>query len=98
MSFRLLFTDEAKADLEGLKLKKSLAKRYKAVLKSLAYLETNPRHPSLHTHKYTSLIGQNGEEIFEAYVENKTPAAYRLFWHYGPQKNHITVVAITPHP
>lgn len=98
MPFRLLFTDEAKADLKALKLNKGLAKRYKAVLKTLAYLETNPRHPSLCTHKYTSLVGQNGEEIFEAYVENKTPAAYRLFWHYGPQKSHITVVSITPHP
>lgn len=39
-----------------------------------------------------------GEEIFEAYIENKTPGAYRIFWYYGPDNNQITVVAITPHP
>ena len=55
-------------------------------------------HPSLNTHKYTAIEGPNGEEIFEAYTENKTPAAYRIFWYYGPDKNQITVVAITKHP
>ncbi|MBM5781960.1 MAG: hypothetical protein FJ368_00885 [Pelagibacterales bacterium] len=75
-----------------------MAKRYKSVLKALAYLETNPKHPGLNTHKYSSLKGLNGEEIFEAYAENNTPAAYRIFWHYGPNKNMITIVAITPHP
>jgi hypothetical protein len=64
----------------------------------LAYLESNPRHPGLNTHKFTSISGPNGEDIFEAYAENQTPGAYRIFWFYGPGKNVITVVAITPHP
>jgi len=42
--------------------------------------------------------GRNGEEIFEAYAENKTAAAYRIFWNYGPGKNVITIIAVTPHP
>jgi hypothetical protein len=58
----------------------------------------DPRHPSLNTHKYSSLQGANGEEIFEAYAENDTAAAYRIFWHYGPGKKIITIIAITPHP
>ena len=37
-------------------------------------------------------------EIFEAYAENNTPAAYRIFWYYGPNKKEITILAITPHP
>lgn len=98
MSFELLFTDQAFADLEMLEQQPSLKKRLKAVRKALAYLETNPRHSGLRTHKYESLEGQNGEDIFEAYAENNTPAAYRIFWHYGPEKNQITIVAITPHP
>ncbi len=98
MQFHLLFTDEAIKQLNNLKKNASLAKRYKAVLKSLAYLESNPKHPSLNTHKYSSLSGLNGEEIFEAYAENHTPAAYRIFWHYGNKKNSITIVAITAHP
>jgi len=75
-----------------------LSKRLKAVRKTLGYLEVNPRHPSLNTHKYSSMHGQNGEDVFEAYAENRTPAAYLIFWYYGPNKNKITILAITPHP
>ncbi len=98
MSFQLKFTQEADDNLSTLEKDKGLDKRLKAVRKALGYLETNPRHPGLHTHKYSSLIGENGEEIFEAYAENQTSAAYRLFWHYGPGKDVITIVAITAHP
>lgn len=98
MPFFLLFTEQAEADLVELEIKPNLSKRLKAVRKALGYLETNPRHPALNTHKYNSLKGRNGEEIFEAYAENNTLAAYRIFWHYGPQKNEITILAITPHP
>lgn len=97
MSFNLEFTNEAKDQLKDLD-KKGLEKRLKAVRKALGYLETNPRHPALNTHKYSSLRGPDGEEIFEAYAENNTPAAYRIFWFYGPGKNKITIIAITAHP
>jgi hypothetical protein len=98
MSFTLLFTQQANNDLDKLENHPSLAKRLKAVRKALGYLELNPRHPSLNTHKYSSLSGPNGEDIFEAYAENKTPAAYRIFWYYGPRKNEIIILTITPHP
>lgn len=45
-----------------------------------------------------SVKGHNGEEIFEAYAENNTPAAYRIFWYYGPNKDNITILVITAHP
>jgi hypothetical protein len=61
-------------------------------------METNLRNPSLQTHKYNAIQGQNGEEVFESYVENRTPAAFRVFWHYGPNPQEITIIAITPHP
>ncbi len=98
MSFRLLFTEEASSNLDELEASPSKAKRLKAVKKTLAYLETNPRHPSLHTHEYDSLTRQFGLKVFEAYAENKTPQAYRIFWHYGPSTGEITIIAITPHP
>ena len=98
MIFTLKFTPQAEADLQSLAADKSLRKRRKAVRKALGYLETNPRHPGLNTHKYNALTGPNGEDIFEAYAENKTPAAYRIFWFYGPDKKKITIIAITPHP
>ncbi|MCX6880549.1 MAG: hypothetical protein NTW21_43100 [Verrucomicrobia bacterium] len=56
------------------------------------------KHPGLNTHKYSSLKVLGGEDIFEAYAENKTPAAWRIFWHYGPGKKQITILTITPHP
>ncbi|MBY0385048.1 hypothetical protein K2X05_07805 [bacterium] len=98
MKFRLEFADEAISQLENLEKNKALSKRLKAVRKALGYLETNPRHPALNTHKYSSLKGPNGEEVFEAYAENRTPAAYRIFWYYGHGKNIITIIAVTAHP
>ena len=98
ISFKLVFTNEAKTQYNNLMNNSSLLKRFKAVNKALGYLETNPRHPGLNTHKYSSIKGPNDEEIFEAYAENKTPAAYRIFWYYGPHKNEITILTITPHP
>jgi hypothetical protein len=56
------------------------------------------RHPGLRTHKFDLKRGANGEDVFEAYAENSTPGAYRIFWHYGPSKDMITVTAITSHP
>ena len=96
--FTLQFTHQASADFDTLENNSHILKRFKAIRKALGYLETNPRHPSLKTHKYASLSGPNGEEVFEAYAENKTPAAYRIFWHYGPSKKNITILAITAHP
>lgn len=95
---RLKFTSEASAALTALEEDQGLEKRLKAVRKALGYLETNPRHTGLNTHEFSSLRGANGEKLFEAYAENRTPAAYRIFWHYGPGKDVITIVAITPHP
>jgi mRNA-degrading endonuclease RelE of RelBE toxin-antitoxin system len=98
MTFRLLFTPQSEEDLDRIKNDKSKVKRYKTALKILAYLEANPRHPSLNTHQYHTLKGPNDEKVFEAYVENNTPSAYRIFWHYGPNKNEITILTITKHP
>lgn len=98
MSFKIVFSDEAEKQYSNLESSKGLIKRLKSVRKALGYLEVNPRHQGLNTHKYSSMSGPNGEEIFEAYAENNTPGAYRIFWYYGPDKNKITILAITPHP
>ncbi len=98
MTYELFFTDQAVADLDTLEADAGLAKRLKAVRKSLALLETKPRHPGLNTHKFNSLRGPGDVEVFEAYAENKTPAAWRIFWYYGPDRKQITILTITPHP
>ena len=98
MAFELRSTLRARAELQAIEQNPTHIKRLKAVRKALALLESNPRHPGLNTHKYATKRGENGEDVFEAYAENNTPGAYRIFWHYGPGKNVITVIAITSHP
>lgn len=106
MRRELRFTAEAAANLKALEATPSNAGTFRQVRKTLGLLETDPRHPSLHTHKYDSIAGPDGEEVFEAYAQNNTPSAYRVFFIYGPdrydQRKRIpvitTILAITPHP
>jgi len=73
---------------------------YKQVAKTLKLLSTNPRHPSMETHEFNSIDNpyDPAQKVFEAYAQNNTPGAYRIFWCYEPQKKEITILAITPHP
>jgi hypothetical protein len=96
VAFKLSFTPEAKSLLK--KLKDEKHPKLKKVQKTLGYLETNPRHPGLETHEFSSLSGPKGEKVFEAYVENLTPGAWRVFWYYGPEPGMIRILNITPHP
>jgi len=98
MRFALCFTSASIETLDELKHSSSLKKRYNAVKKALKLLSNNPRHPGLQTHPYYSIFGPNREKIFEAYAEQDTPAAYRIFFYYGPKRGEITVFAIMPHP
>lgn len=97
-SFSLVFTATAAEQLEQLEHDQGLAKRLKAVRKTLARLESGPRHPGLQSHEFRSLSSQHGVKVFESYAEQNTPAAYRIFWHYGPAKGQLTIIAITSHP
>jgi len=96
--FELVFTPQADENLKEIENNPAQKSVLKAVRKTLGFMETNLRHPSLNTHEFTSLKGPNGEKVFEAYAQQKTPSAYRIFWYYGPGKKQITIVAITPHP
>ena len=73
---------------------------FKQVHKCLELLANNPRHPGLNTHEFHSLPHPYDpkQKVFEAYAQNRTPGAYRVFWCYGPGRGDITVVAITAHP
>ncbi len=73
---------------------------FKQVRKCIKNLLRNPRHSGLETHEYHSLTNpyDKREKVFEAYAQNDTPGAYRVFWCYGPERVQITILAITPHP
>ncbi len=95
MTFSILFAADADTQYQQFppaKLKK--------VRRALGYLQTNPRHPSLNTHIYSAYQNpfHSQSPIFEAYAENNTPGAIRIFWCYGPTRGDITIIAITPHP
>ncbi len=79
-------------------LSKDEQQSFKKLVKVLAYLETNPRHNRLQTHEITQLTKRYGIKVWQSYLENRTPAAGRVFWVYGPDKNEITIIAIEPHP
>ncbi|OGO20229.1 MAG: hypothetical protein A2Z15_01215 [Chloroflexi bacterium RBG_16_50_11] len=96
--FELEWTEAAAETYHLLQVDASQQKRCKAVKKTIQFLAENPRHHSLQTHEFLSFKGPNGEKVFEAYAEQNTPAAYRVFWYYGPDRGKITIIAITPHP
>ena len=105
MNRELRLSSSAQETIRGLESSPHQEGLLKQIRKTLVLLETNPRHPSLQTHKFRGLRGPNGEEVFEAYVQNQTPGAYRVFFHYGPDRTEgkrriavVTVFAITPHP
>jgi hypothetical protein len=102
---RIKFNPTAVEHYTALKNNPSNAALLEQVRKTIGYLELDPHHPSLHTPEFTSLSGAKGEKIFEAYAQNMTPGAYRIFWHCGPDEIKgkkrtavITIIAITRHP
>ena len=98
--FELVFTASARKGLDELEATSRHEGLVKQIKKSLGYLQHNPKHPSLQTHPYSSIENPLNpkEKVFEAYAQNRTPAAYRIFWCYGPEKKQITIIAITSHP
>jgi hypothetical protein len=106
MQRKLRFTPTAEEQLGRIEGNPALKGVLKQVRKTLSYLETNLRAKSLQTHKHESLSLRYKREIFEAYIQQDTPGAYRVFWHYGEDEMNkkgnrvpvITVMAIISHP
>jgi hypothetical protein len=98
--FELRWTPEATRQYNDLKADPSHSDELKKIQRALGYLQINLRHPSLNAHQFHSLPNPYDPKgkVFEAYAESRTPEAFRVFWCYGPQRNQITIIAITPHP
>ena len=82
--------DEGTANVDERKLWKQLEK-------TLRLLAENPKHPSLASHKIQGLKKAYPYEVWQSYVENHTPGAKRLYWHYMSE-NAIEVTAVELHP
>jgi hypothetical protein len=100
----LRFSEPAAAVLRTLERGDSNDKaKLRKVRKALALLEQNPRYPGLHSHPYESFPVDKDVKVWDSYVENHTPSAWRIFWRYGPNEPGselpvITVLAISSHP
>lgn len=106
MKRELRFSFEADEQLSKIENTPALQGVLKQVRKTLGYLETNLEANSLQTHPYESLSRRYGRKVFQSYIQQDTPGAYRVFWYYGDDETDkkgrripiITVVAIHLHP
>jgi mRNA-degrading endonuclease RelE of RelBE toxin-antitoxin system len=98
MNFRLKITSTAKKVLKKLKGNPGNRRDDKAIRKAVTLLGDNPRYPGLQTHIIYSIKGPSGEKVFEAYAQQNTSSAYRIFFYYGPNEKEITIFAIIQHP
>lgn len=104
MTYTLRFAKRAAETLRELKHGGANEQaKLRKVQRALKRLEENPRYPGLHSHLYESFPVDRDVKVWDSYVENNTPGAWRIFWQYGPDdpdsdQRLITVLAINPHP
>jgi hypothetical protein len=99
--YKLRYAKQADEMISALEADKSAEARLKKVRKALRRLEVNPRYPGLHSHQYESFPVDRDVKVWDSYVENNTPGAWRIFWRYGPDEAGvpvITILQIGPHP
>ncbi len=80
------------------KLGKDEERLYKKWGKAMALLANDPQHPGLQSHEIEALTKRYGEKVWQSYLENRNPAAMRIYWVYGPGRSEITVIGLEPHP
>jgi len=70
----------------------------KKLRKAILLLAENPGHPGLASHEISSLTKRYGMKVWQSYLENRTPAAGRIYWTYGPTLGSITIIGMEAHP
>jgi len=75
----------------------SLRDKFKKAQRAIRMMrEAGPTYPSFCTHKMEHLKGPNDAQIWNSYVENKTPQAWRMYW-VRCDDGSIQIVSIGPH-
>jgi hypothetical protein len=97
MTFELLLSSDAELQISKIMADSSKPGLIKQLKKALGHLSRNPNHPGLQSHPLPQFDHLFGAKVFSSYVQNNTPAAYRILWVYGPGVKKITVVAVIPH-
>lgn len=107
MPFELLFASRATNAYQRLQNGGAATQaKFRKVRKALARLEQDPRYPGLNSHPYENFPGHEDEKVWDSYVENNTPSAWRIYWMYGPNRKVldtgqdipvITILQISAH-
>ncbi|ASF06225.1 hypothetical protein NBRGN_054_00200 [Nocardia brasiliensis NBRC 14402] len=104
MAYELRFARAAADALQKLAERPNTATKLKKVHKALGLLQADPLYPGLNSHLYQNFPGLEKNKVWDSYVENHTPGAWRVYWMYGPDIERdgelvsiITVLAIGPH-
>jgi hypothetical protein len=105
VAYELRFSPTAAQTVQALRNGgQATAIKLKKVRKALGLLQTNPTYPGLHSHLYQHFPGLEKDKVWDSYVENRTPGAWRIYWMYGPNEMRdgvevavITVLVIGPH-
>jgi len=90
----ILITKSAQRIIDGIRD----PKRSKKIAKCLGQMEQDVHYRALQSHRYESFDAAYSEKIWESYVEQGTPGAWRIWWHFGPEPGQVTVVDLGPHP
>ena len=74
-----------------------LREKFKKAKRAIRVMrEVGPSHPSFCTHQMENLKGPGDAQIWNSYVENKTPQAWRMYW-VRCDDGSIQIVSIGPH-
>jgi hypothetical protein len=74
-----------------------LREKFKKAKRAIRVMrEAGPTHSSFCTHKMDYLRGPGGAAIWNSYVENKTPQAWRMYW-MRCDDGSIQIISIGPH-
>lgn len=99
LGMEILITATAQQIIDSLaKGKKADPKKLRKIRKTLDILAIDTRHPSLATHRYETLDKPFGVPVWQSYIEQGTPSAWRIWWYFGPADGTITILTLGPHP
>ena len=63
------------------------AAKLKKVRKALGLLQSDPMYPCLHSHRYQHFPGIEKGRVWDSYVENHTPGAWRIYLDVRTQRD-----------
>ena len=76
------------------KLLKKHPGRVERVQRTLGLLAVDPLDPVVRTKKYDKQL-----DIWQSYIEQGTPSAWRIWWHWHPiAEDTIVILSFGPHP